>query len=224
MATRTLKTVVFLGSCRSSPPFFGMLPSRTGDRVLQYVKRMTNEHNSSSSVKLEIEVVDPVNFPSCMALDTNNGNPTYYTAKDATKTGQDDLAKLVTLVKAADCFLIVTPEYNHTIPPALTAVMNQVGCSLYANKVSGCVCYSGFSTVGGGARCAVALRPYLSELGCLPVSKQVIIADANKCISENGEWVGEHKDGAAKTIKSMLDQLSWWGDAAASKRMNNVGK
>ena len=47
-------------------------------------------------------------------------------------------------------------------------MMNQVGCSKYANKVSGSICYSGFPSAAGGARCAVALRPFLSELGCLP--------------------------------------------------------
>eukprot|EP00929_Paragymnodinium_shiwhaense_P118636 TRINITY_DN9054_c0_g1_i2.p3 TRINITY_DN9054_c0_g1~~TRINITY_DN9054_c0_g1_i2.p3 ORF type:complete len:103 (-),score=29.65 TRINITY_DN9054_c0_g1_i2:71-379(-) len=96
--------------------------------------------------------------------------------------------------------------------------MNQVGCSHYANKVSACVCYSGFSSAAGGARCAVALRPFLSELGCLPVSKQVIIPDANKVLDESGEWVGDHKEGAAKTMGGMLEQLLFFADALATKR------
>jgi hypothetical protein len=33
MPSRELKCVLFLGSMRSAPPFFGMLPNRTGDRV-----------------------------------------------------------------------------------------------------------------------------------------------------------------------------------------------
>jgi NAD(P)H-dependent FMN reductase len=142
--------------------------------------------------------------------------------------------------------MVVSPEYNHTMPPALTAMMNQIGCSKYANKVSACVTYSGFSSaagnyctpaschthqpsffepattcdhfVTGGARCAVALRPFLSELGCIPVSKQVIIPDANKVLSEEGEWVGDHKDGAAKTLASSIEQMAFYGDALAIKR------
>jgi NAD(P)H-dependent FMN reductase len=84
--------------------------------------------------------------------------------------------------------------------------------------VSGTVTYSGFSSAGGGARAAVALRPFLSELGCLPVSKQVIVPDANKVLDEAGEWVGEHKDGAAKTMADMLGQLAYFADALAAKK------
>eukprot|EP00941_MAST-03F_sp_MAST-3F-sp1_P006358 g6358.t1 len=213
----SLKTLVFLGSVRSKSPWWGGLPPRTGDRVLKYVKNQIEEFNKDTKNQLDLTVVDPLDFPSVLNLATNNGNPTYYAAKDVATTGED-LAKLVKLVKDADCYIIVTPEYNHSLPPALTATMNQVGCSNYANKVSACVCYSGFSSAGGGTRCAVALRPYLSELGCLSVSKQVIISNANKFLSEEGNWEGEHKDGALKTMKSMLEQLAWWGQATKVAR------
>lgn len=212
-----LKCVLFLGSARSAPPFWGGLPNRTGDRVLKYVEKGVAAHNASNDDKLALEIVDPLQFPSCTNLLINNGNPTYYATRDTT-TLPEDLQKLIKLVEGADCFLIVTPEYNHSLPPALTAMMNQVGCSKYANKVSGCVCYSGFSSAGGGTRAAVALRPYLSELGCLPVSKQVSIPHASKVIDEEGEWVGEHKDGAAKTLGTMLEQVSYFASALSAKK------
>ena len=40
-----------------------------------------------------------------------------------------DLAALVKEVEGVDCYLVVTPEYNHTMPPILTHLMNFVGCS-----------------------------------------------------------------------------------------------
>ena len=121
-------------------------------------------------------------------------------------------------VEGADIYIVVAPEYNHTIPPALTTMMNMVGCSKYANKVSGCVCYSGFPSPAGGARCAVALRPFLSELGCLPVLKQVIIPNANGQLSDTGETMGDHKEGLQKQIDEMLKQLLWWGEATKTMR------
>jgi len=218
MPSRELKCVLFLGSTRSAPPFFGMLPNRTGDRVLAYVLAGIKAFNASSEdVVLIPEVADPKDFPSCTDLMLNNGNPTYYHTKDPS-TLAPDLQKLNAMVEGADCYMVVSPEYNHTMPPALTAMMNQIGCSKYANKVSACVTYSGFSSAAGGARCAVALRPFLSELGCIPVSKQVIIPDANKVLSEEGEWVGDHKDGAAKTLASSIEQMAFYGDALAIKR------
>ena len=113
--------------------------------------------------------------------------------------------------------MVISPEYNHTIPPALTTLMNMVGCSKYANKVSGSVCYSGFSSPAGGARCAVALRPYLSELGCLPVSKQVILPDANKTLSEEGVPQGAHAEGAQKLMTAMLEQCVPRASSLSSK-------
>eukprot|EP00929_Paragymnodinium_shiwhaense_P118635 TRINITY_DN9054_c0_g1_i1.p1 TRINITY_DN9054_c0_g1~~TRINITY_DN9054_c0_g1_i1.p1 ORF type:complete len:226 (-),score=54.20 TRINITY_DN9054_c0_g1_i1:71-748(-) len=215
---RTLSCVAFLGSARSGPPHFGMLPDRTGDKILKYVEKSVAAANEKSpDAVLKLEVVDPLNFPSVTDLTTNHGNPTYYATRDFS-TLAPDLQKLVDLVKNADCYIVLAPEYNHTISPVLTATMNQVGCSHYANKVSACVCYSGFSSAAGGARCAVALRPFLSELGCLPVSKQVIIPDANKVLDESGEWVGDHKEGAAKTMGGMLEQLLFFADALATKR------
>jgi len=215
---RSLKCVVFLGSARQKAPFFGVLPNRTGDRVLAYVQASVATFNASStSANLDLTIVDPLDFPSCTDLTINNGNPTYYHTRDNSELPAD-LQKLVGLVDTADCFLVISPEYNHTIPPVLSAMMNQVGCSKYANKVSGCITYSGFSSAGGGTRAAVALRPFLSELGCLPVSKQVVIPDANKALNEKGEWVGEHKNGAAKVIAAMLDQLEYFSDALAMKK------
>jgi NAD(P)H-dependent FMN reductase len=151
--------------------------------------------------------VDILNMPSMLKMDVLSGNPSYYAAKDPT-TLPDDIAGLVRHVEEADCFLIVSPEYNHTIPPVLTHLMNMVGCSKYANKASGTVCYSGFSTPAGGARCAVALRPFLSELGCLPVSKQVILPDAVKLLSEDGVPQGDHGGGAQKQLTAMLEQCA----------------
>jgi hypothetical protein len=147
---RILNCVAFLGTTRSAQPFFKALPPRTGksivssllheppntptptptpntgDRVLAYVQSaVTSVNEASPDVELSITVIDPIDYPSATNLCSNDGNPTYYHTMDMT-TLAPDLQKLVGLVEAADCFLVVCPEYNHTIPPALTAIMNQV--------------------------------------------------------------------------------------------------
>jgi NAD(P)H-dependent FMN reductase len=45
------------------------------------------------------------------------------------------------VIKAADAYLIVTPEYNHSLPPALTSMMGHFGGSSYANKPRYCHCH-----------------------------------------------------------------------------------
>ena len=72
------------------------------------------------------------------------------------------------MLRKADAYVIVTPEYNHTIPPAITNTMNYFGSSIYSFNPSGICTYS--AGMWGGARCAVALRSFTSELGCLSVS------------------------------------------------------
>ena len=219
-APAPLKVVLFLGSVRQASPFWGGLPPRVGDRVVKFVQARVAARNAAqdaSGPKLEVSVVDPVELPSVMSLAALEGNPTYYATRD-TSTLPADLQKLVKDVEQADAYLVVCPEYNHTIPPALTAMMNFVGCSKYANKVSGSITYSGFPSAAGGARCAVALRPFLSELGCLPVSKQAVLPNAPAQLNEDGEPQGDHASGCIKQVDAVLEQLEWWAEAARTQR------
>jgi len=211
-----IKTLVFLGSSRNAKPFWGGLPMRTGDRVLKFAKARIENMNAAGT-PLEVQVIDPLEHKSLLSMETLDGNPTYYNTRDNSTLPQD-LQDLIGKVEWADCYLIVCPEYNHTIPPALTHMMNMIGCSKYANKVSACVCYSGFPSPAGGARCAVALRPFLSELGCLPVSKQVVIPNAPGQITEDGAPQGEHQEGLVKLMDTMLEQMRWWAEATRAQR------
>ena len=45
-------------------------------------------------------------------------------------------------VREADAFVVVSGEYNHTIPPALTNLMDHFPLSAYSYKPSAIVCYS----------------------------------------------------------------------------------
>lgn len=211
----SLNVLLFLGSARSAAPHWAKykpFPARTADRVLAFVQSRVKALGG-----INLTVVDPLEHPSLIDLTINNGNPTYYHSSNVEDCGKE-FVTLVSQVEAADAFLVVCPEYNHTIPPVLTAMMNHVGCSKYAKKVSGCVSYSGFSSAAGGARCAVALRPFLSELGCLPVSKQVVIPNAPAQITEEGAAAGDHASGIEKTMDGMLEQLKWWAQACKMQR------
>lgn len=87
-------------------------------------------------------------------------------------------------IQSADCYVIVSCEYNHTIPPGLTGMMGHFAGANYAYKPSAIVCYS--SGTFGGARAAVALRPFLSELGCLPVSKLTLLPNPPALLKVSG--------------------------------------
>ena len=140
------------------------------------------------------------------------------------------------LVAAADFVVVVTPEMNHTIAPGLVSLMSHLGSSHYQFKPSGVVTYS--AGMWGGARAGAALRPFLSELGCLPVSSMVAVPSAIKAMGGviGDEWVqqkeldiwtakaveslglpekekaddtGALPEVSSKMLDRMLDQLEW---------------
>lgn len=80
----------------------------------------------------------------------------------------EPLAHAAELVRSADCYMIVSPEYNHAAPPALSNMMNYFGSSMYGFKPAAITTYS--AGMWGGVRAGNALRPMLTEMGCLPVS------------------------------------------------------
>merc|ERR1712159_650825 len=119
------------------------------------------------------------------------------------------------VIKAADCFLVVTAEYNHSIPPALSSMLGHFGGSNFGLKPSAIVTYS--PSPWGGMRAAMALRPLLSELGCLPVSKLAGFPTASDLFNEDGT----PKDPSARMLKqlpAMMGQLEWMAVAMANQR------
>ncbi len=133
----TLKTVIFLGSARNvSPPWGG--DARLGDRVIEWVKSSLSARASSLGddvIKHDVSVVDPIAvFGNGGGLSHSGAEmrcPTFFVSDsslpESTKALRD-------VIKGADCYLIVSPEYNHTIPPALSSVMGHFGGSNYKCK------------------------------------------------------------------------------------------
>jgi len=100
------------------------------------------------------------------------------------ETPPENLVKLNAVIAAADGFILVSAEYNHTIPPALTNTMNHFGQGVYAGKPSGLVTYS--MGPWGGQHAAIALRAFTAELGCLSTSNIFGIPSVMKTVSEDG--------------------------------------
>eukprot|EP00971_Amphidinium_carterae_P099873 1974966-Amphidinium_carterae.1 len=113
---------------------------------------------------------------------------------------------LAATLKAADAYVVVSPEYNHSIPPALSSMMNHFGGSNYSRKASAIVTYS----VGpwAGARASIALQPFLHELGCLPVSKMTAYPNVSDMFEESGKPKDpDHR--MVKQLPAMLGDLEW---------------
>jgi len=210
---RTLKTVVFMGSARNvTPPWGG--DSRLGDRVLKHVLAVLKSRQSTlgqDEVTHDVTVFDPIEvFGPGGALEGDGHLTTpHFFLKGGTNAKMDQMRDAI---KDASCYVIVSCEYNHSIPPALSSMMGHFGGSNYSNKPSAIVTYS--ASPWGGARVSVALRPFLSELGCLPVSAMACFPEPGNIFDEEGVPKDpEHR--MLKQLPKMLNQLEWLATAMA---------
>ncbi len=104
---------------------------------------------------------------------------------------------------------MVSPEYNHSMSPALAHLLNHFGSSLFAFKPSAIVTYS--AGQWGGTRAAVGMRTFLSELGCLPVSAMIHIPKAQEVLDEDGSCrAGQDEQAWTGYFGRTLGQLEWW--------------
>ncbi|CAH1775724.1 unnamed protein product [Owenia fusiformis] len=191
-----LKTVLFLGSVREN---------RLGARVATFMKSQLEKHN------YEVTVFDPDVMEFGMLK-----KPIFFYPPDRAGAPQW-LIDAENAVKEADCYVIVSAEYNHCIPPALSNMMDHFGGSSYAYKPSGIVCYS--PGIYGGMRAAMQLRAMTGELGCLSVSNIFGIPQVNKAIDETGKPLDDHME---KGANKLISQLDWMAQAMKARR-DSVG-
>ena len=113
---------------------------------------------------------------------------------------------------AADAFVIVTPEYNHSFPAALKNTIDWFKSEWYAKPV-GLVSYGGMA---GGQRAAEHLRQVFPELHAVTVRDSLSFHMAWDRFGEDGRPYDE--EGSAAAAKGMLGQLEWWGHALRGAR------
>mmetsp|Transcript_19059 Transcript_19059/g.21810 ORF Transcript_19059/g.21810 Transcript_19059/m.21810 type:complete len:240 (+) Transcript_19059:48-767(+) len=213
-----LKTVVFLGSARNvTPPWGG--DTRLGDRVLKWVESTLRSRQAtlgSDTISHDISIIDPLQvFGRDGALSHSGGElqaPTFFMKADDLPQATKDLTETI---RSADCYVIVSPEYNHSVPPALSSLMGHFGGSLYKCKPSGIVTYS--SGPWGGARAAVAIQTMCHELGCLSVSKFCGIPTVSDLINLDGTPIdSDHR--MLKQLPDLVTQLEWMAVAMLNQR------
>ena len=124
-----------------------------------------------------------------------------------------------TMVKAnetlvnSDTIVVISPEYNHSIPPALSNLIDHFPISSYKYKVSGIVCYS--PGPYGGMRAAMQLRCLLSEIGTISVPHIFGIPHVTKALDEDGKPLNEHMESGARKL---ITQLGWYSEALKAKK------
>ena len=118
----------------------------------------------------------------------------------------EQLALVSPRLAAADAFVLVTPEYNHSFPASLKNAIDWHSEEWHGKPV-GFVSYGGLS---GGLRAVEQLRVVMAEVNATTVRNTVSFHNAWSCFDADGDCTDPAADTAAKAL---LDQLAWWGHA-----------
>ncbi|MDT9683049.1 NAD(P)H-dependent oxidoreductase [Streptomyces sp. TRM76323] len=123
-----------------------------------------------------------------------------------------ELAKVSPQLGAADAFVVLTPEYNHSYPASLKALVDWHFMEWQAKPIA----FVSYGGVSGGLRAVEHLRQVFAELHAVTVRDTVSFSNAGDLFNEDGGLKDSAgPDGAAK---KMLDQLGWWGRALRTAR------
>jgi NAD(P)H-dependent FMN reductase len=188
-----LRLVTLLGSVRSD---------RQGIRAARYVRDALTARGH------EEPLVDPLE----LQLPLLDRMYKEYERGQAPAT----LERLAALYRTADAFVVVSAEYNHSIPPALSNLLDHF-LEEYFFRPSAIVCYS--QGQFGGVRAAMQLRAMLAELGMPSISSLFPIPRIQDALDESGA----PKDARlAGRFDRFASELEWYAEALRDRRLKGV--
>lgn len=185
----SLKIVVFYGSVRSA---------RQGIKAAYFMVKTCEARGH------EVALIDPLEY----RLPLLDKMYKEYEDGDAPEL----LKKMAELISTADAYIIVSGEYNHTIPPALANLLDHF-LEEYFRKPSAIVCYSAGSF--GGVRASIALRAMLAELGMSSIPSVFPIPKVQEAFKEDGT---PNDPKYHERAQEFLEELEWYGSALRSAR------
>jgi len=188
-----LKIAVLVGSVRSD---------RQGIKAARFVDRALSGRGH------DVTVVDPaaVNLPLLDRM--------YKEFPKGQAPGA--LEDLASLYRATDAFVIVSGEYNHSVPPALSNLLDYF-LEEYFWRPSAIVCYS--TGQFGGVRAAMQLRAMLCVLGMPSIPSLFPIPRIQDVFDAAGLPVDERID---RRFTRFASELEWYAEAFRNRRAGGV--
>ncbi len=181
------KIAVIVGSVRSE---------RQGIKVANWIVKKLEQRDH------EVHLVDPMKLQL----------PLLDKMYKEMKTPTENLQKLYTIIKEADGYIVITPEYNHSISAAMKNTLDYF-LEEYFFKPSGIVSYS----VGpfGGILAGTHLRQVLAEMGAPAIPSQLPISKVQEVFGENGDLVDKNYERRADRF---FDEFEWYVSALSEQR------
>jgi len=188
-----LNIAILYGSVRSD---------RQGIKAARFFTKKIKERNH------EPVLIDPLDLPlpliDKMYKEYNPDN------------APENMKKIAKILTNADGFLVVTGEYNHSVPPALKNLLDHFQRE-YFFKPSAIVSYSAGNFAG--VRSAVHLRAILGELGTPSISSMFPIAQVQNAFDDKGNAIDSFFESRSKRF---LDEFIWYIKALKIAREEGV--
>ena len=185
----SLRTVVVYGSVRTT---------RQGIRAARFV---VNECRARGH---DVALIDPAEY----RLPLLDKMYKEYPKGQAPET----LERIAALIVPADAIVVVSGEYNHSIPPALSNLLDHF-LEEWFWKPSAIVCYS--AGPFAGVRAAMQLRAMLGELGMSSIPSILPVPKVQSAFAEDGTPTDpDMHDRAGK----FFDELEWYACALRDAR------
>ena len=127
-------------------------------------------------------------------------------------TASPAMAAVGKILADADGFVIVSAEYNHSIPAALKNLLDHYQ-SEYHYKPSGMVTYS--AGPFGGVRALINLRAILAELGTPTIPSSFPVSQIHKAFDEEGYPLDQAYD---ERVIKFLNEFEWYAHALKQAR------
>ena len=129
------------------------------------------------------------------------------------------LERLADLYREADAYVVVSAEYNHLPPPALTNLIDYF-LDLYTWRPAGIVTYSRGSF--GGVRAGVHLRDMLAECGFVTAPTALAYPRLDTLFDEDGGPTEDQAERLNRRADRFLRELTWYAEALRDKRRSGV--
>jgi NAD(P)H-dependent FMN reductase len=126
------------------------------------------------------------------------------------------LERLAKLIKSADAVIVVSGEYNHSIQPALSNLLDHF-LEEWFWRPAAIACYSAGQF--GGVRAAMQLRALLPEIGMPSIPSILALPKAQELFDDQGQPTA---DWVARQAGRFLDELEWYAKALKAARTGGV--
>jgi NAD(P)H-dependent FMN reductase len=185
------KLLVIVGSVREG---------RFGPTVASWVADRAREHGGFDVDVLDLADADmPLSLPAASPKYAGDDYPRPASMRAVTARLAD-----------ADAFIVVTPEYNHSYPASLKALIDWHFTQWTAKPVA----FVSYGGAAGGRHAVLHLENVFTELHAVTI-RDGLAFPSYFTRWRDGNPLDEQAAGYAKTL---LDQFEWWARALRSAR------